>query len=67
MRWFLLFIVSASATIVKVITCRCDKLEQKMQNLIDAVENKTELIHYKSHSLTYNSMGYCTTAITFEL
>jgi mRNA-degrading endonuclease YafQ of YafQ-DinJ toxin-antitoxin module len=67
MKWFLFYVVSVSATIVKVIICRCDKVEQKMQSLIDFVEhNKTHSIHYKSHSLTYNSMGYCMTAITFD-
>ena len=68
MKWFLLYIMSVSATIVKVLNCRCTKVEEKMQRVIDYVENnKTHVIHYKSHSLTYNfALRECIAVITFE-
>jgi hypothetical protein len=68
MKWFLLYIMSVSATIVKVFHCRCTKVEQKLQNIIDYVENnKTHVIHYKSHSLTYNfALRECIAVVTFE-
>ena len=68
MKWFLLYIMSVSATIVQVLHCRCTKVEEKMQRVIDFVENNnTHVINYKSHSLTYNfALRECIAVITFE-
>jgi hypothetical protein len=68
MKWYLLYMMSVSSTIMKVFTCRCNKVEEKMQRFIDYVENnKTHVIHYKSHSLTYNfALRECIAVVAFE-
>ena len=62
MKWFLILLASVCATTVKVIHCRCEKVEQKMQLLLDSVEQQ-----YNSHTNAYNMFwGNCIVAVTFD-
>ena len=62
MKWFLLFLVSSGATIVRVIHSECHKIEEAMQSMIDLTDGK-----YITHSLIYNPIfNTCDVVITFD-
>ena len=62
MKWFVLWLASASGTIVKVIQCKCNKMEESIQSILDMMDGK-----YLAHSVIYNQMsGTCDAVITFE-
>jgi len=62
MKWFLLFIAWTSATIVRVIHCKCHNIEEAMQSMIDLTDG-----HYITHSLIYDpTFDTCDVVITFD-
>ena len=64
MKWYwIIFICMVQAEpIIKVITCRCEKAEEKMQEMIDTTPQT-----YILHTMTYNSFwDNCIIALAFD-
>ena len=64
MKWllFLPFVIAKPDVIVKAVTCYCNEIETKMNNMF---ENTPQW--YITHSVTYNSFsGHCIITATFD-
>ena len=65
MKWYFLLALCVNAepgVIVKVVTCYCNEIEQKMKTMI---ENTPQW--YITHSMIYNSFsGHCIVSATFD-